>query len=132
MKDPWGYENYRIGSLVVKTIDGEIRVENYVEEGACYAGSPTIMTMDEAINLANFIIKTNAEQKKMLYDSIGSSENGLLILEPEEGALGHSLNVEMEEWAAVKGGITLSQGEDLIALDSNQVEELYIHLKHNR
>lgn len=66
MKDPWGYERFRVGDLVVRTKEDEIVVENYIPEGAGYAGSPTIMTMDEAVGLANLIIKIAMEQKHAL------------------------------------------------------------------
>lgn len=66
----------------------------------------------------------------MLYDAIDSSEDGILILETEEKIAGHV--VTMQEWQQIPGGILLSQGKDLVALDARQVEELYIQLKHNR
>lgn len=66
----------------------------------------------------------------MLYDPYGSSENGVICLETEENIVGH--RVEVQQWNAVPGGIMLGQGKDLVALDVQQVENLYQILKHNR
>lgn len=66
MKDMWGYERFRVGNLAVRTREDQIIVENYIPEGAGAAGSLIIMTTDEAVGLANLIIKTAMEQKHAL------------------------------------------------------------------
>lgn len=68
-----------------------------------------------------------------LYDPYGSSEDGVIVLKPEHYiADNDSLDVEVDEWKTVPGGIIMHQGEDTIALDPEQVEALYEILKHNR
>lgn len=68
-----------------------------------------------------------------LYDPYGSSEDDVIVLKPENPIAGNnSLDVEVDEWKTVPGGIIMHQGEDTIALDPEQVEALYEILKHNR
>lgn len=69
----------------------------------------------------------------MLYDPIGSSEDCVIVLKPENSmAYNNSLDIEVDEWKTTPGGIIMHQGEDTIALDAEQVEALYQILKHNR
>lgn len=68
-----------------------------------------------------------------LYDPYGTSENDVIVLKPENSIAGNdSLDLEVDEWKTVPGGIIMHQGEDTIALDLEQVEALYEILKHNR
>lgn len=63
----------------------------------------------------------------MLYDPYGSSEDGVIILDSENNA---DDNVIVKEWGL--SGLTLEQEGDMICLTSNQVEQLYQIIKHNR
>ena len=68
-----------------------------------------------------------------LYDPYGTSEDGVIVLKTEAGDLSDGkLDLEVDEWKTVPGGIIMHQGEDTIALDPEQVEALYEILKHNR
>lgn len=57
MKDPWGYEQFHLGSLDIRTKEDEIVLEHAVPEGACYSGSPLRLSKEEALKIAFFIIK---------------------------------------------------------------------------
>ncbi len=52
-----------------------------------------------------------------LYDPYGSSEDGVIVLKPENPIAGNnSLDVEVDEWKTVPGGIIMHQGEDILLL----------------
>lgn len=56
--------------------------------------------------------------------------NGGIVLKPNE-TLEHNKKAVVEDWHR-GDGIILSQWASVITLDSQQVEELYQILKHNR
>ena len=66
----------------------------------------------------------------MLYDPYGDSEDGVITLKPESDKL--SFDVVVAEWSACKNGVQFEQNDDVIVLDSDQIEQLYYLLKHNR
>lgn len=72
----------------------------------------------------------------MLYDPSGSSENGIIVLEPETSINDqYDMTVEVLEWDFAEGkpgGICIEQADEAIYLDASQVEALYSILKHNR
>lgn len=67
----------------------------------------------------------------MLYDPYGDDENGVITIMPEK-RVNSVMDITVEAWTNSKGGIQLTQAEDIIALDAEQVEALYQIIKHNR
>lgn len=64
----------------------------------------------------------------MLYDPYGSSEDGMITLEPDSVNFG----IKQCEVEGLHVGLMLTQDNDTIVLDVNQMEQLYQILKHNR